>query len=149
MDSLTDLQADAHPTLKRLLAYWERQRAGRKLPSRRDIDPADIRYALGFICIADIERGPPLRFRFRLDGTIQARYFGVDMTGWYLDEFPDPEYRVSAQAAFEEAAAAARPLYHRRNMEKDGRLYRYEVLYLPLGGDGETVDMLLVTIIPG
>ncbi|WP_439817758.1 PAS domain-containing protein [Zavarzinia sp. CC-PAN008] len=149
MDTSFILPSDAHPILGRLFAYWALKRGLRAMPSRADIDPVEIPYALGYICLADVIAGPPRRFRFRLDGTVQTRFFGFDMTGWYLDEFPDPEYRETALATFGEACDRAAPMYRDRNMERDGRTWRYQALYLPLGADGRTVDMLMVTIIPG
>src|SRR5262249_62165733 len=84
-------------TLRRLYDYWRDKWNGTDLPGRPDIDPVDFSYALGDVTLVDVLYDP-LRFRFRLDGTRHVEHFGFDMTGQFLDAFPEPEMR---QAIYE------------------------------------------------
>src|SRR5215813_2710033 len=61
--------------LRRLVAHWEAIRLGRPMPSRGDLRPEDIAFALGHVMLVDIhwpsaatEASDPT-FRFRLVGT--------------------------------------------------------------------------------
>jgi hypothetical protein len=63
---------------RELFAYWTRQRGQRRAPARSDIDPAEIRHALGDIFIlADVADEQ----RFRLAGTRMCALFGRELKG--------------------------------------------------------------------
>jgi hypothetical protein len=63
---------------RELSAYWTRQRGQRRAPARSDIDPAEIRHALGDIFIlADVADEQ----RFRLAGTRMCALFGRELKG--------------------------------------------------------------------
>lgn len=72
------LRADA------LYRYWQ-SRGGDALPTRADIEPADIKSLLPYVMIVDIHRDP-FRIYYRLVGTAVAHFSGLDFTGTYLDE---------------------------------------------------------------
>lgn len=59
--------------------------AGGPLPSRADIDPVGLRFAMGCMILINVLR-EPLRFRYRLTGTLLARFLKRDLTGKLLDE---------------------------------------------------------------
>jgi hypothetical protein len=135
------------PRLRRLLDYWHAQRGERRLPSRRDLDPMDFPWLLGNISLAEVVRDPaggPTRYRLRLVGTRAAERFGYDPTGRYIDELPEPTYRERVHAAYDEVVRRGVPLVERLDMLIDDRTHDYEMLRLPLGMDGETVDMILL-----
>lgn len=132
-----------HPDLLRLYDYWAARRLGGRLPSRQDIDPADIKFAVGNVSLIDVLYDP-LRFRFRLVGSLMSQRMGWDLTGKMVDEVPDAEYREGLLAAYRGIVASRQPstmLYERLI---DGKMRRFEVLRLPLASDGETIDMLLL-----
>ncbi len=132
--------------LRRLLDYWEGRRGSRTMPARRDIDPVEIGFALGYILLIDV-RHDPLRFRFRLVGTHTPRRQGIDLTGVWLDDLPLPEVRAAMQASYAEVVAARAPSRVVRDEVRDDLRLRWEVLRLPLAADGETVDMLMIGVI--
>jgi hypothetical protein len=68
-----------------LHAYWRSKLRGRAMPAPADIDPIEIRPLLPSIIIAEYLGQPP-RVRYRLVGTLQVYYNGLDFTGRYLDE---------------------------------------------------------------
>jgi hypothetical protein len=132
-----------HPNLMRLYDYWAERRRGRSFPSRQDIDPVEFKFALGNVTLIDVLH-EPLRFRFRLVGTLMAQRMGWDLTGKMVDETPDAAYRDSIIAAYKQIVETRRPstvLYERTI---DGQARRFEVLRLPLAADGETINMLLL-----
>jgi hypothetical protein len=81
-DSIEQLRS---PTVLELHAYWESKRRGRPMPAPADIDPSEIRPLLPSLIIAEYV-GAPARVRYRLVGTLQVYYNGLDFTGLYLDE---------------------------------------------------------------
>src|SRR3546814_19869806 len=63
------------PLLRRLGDYWLSLRAGRPMPSRRDIDPAAMPWALPYVYLVDCltDAGPGAdggrwRYRYRVAG---------------------------------------------------------------------------------
>lgn len=67
-----------------LHTYWMGL-AGGAVPERRQIDPADIRPLLPYICIVDFETDP-FRVRYRLSGSKVDEFNGFSLTGCYLDD---------------------------------------------------------------
>ena len=59
------------------------------MPARADIDPLDLAFCLGWICLVDVtgDAARP-RFRFRLDGSRLTHLTGMDLTGRHADELP-------------------------------------------------------------
>src|SRR5262249_25384775 len=86
--------------LRQLYRYWYSKRRTRHMPQRSDIDPVDLTYCLGYLCLIEIEPGEPPRFRFRVDGSNCALISGIEMTGRYVDEIPLPEYRAVMESAY-------------------------------------------------
>ena len=73
------------PAIVELHGYWRAKLRGRPMPAPADIDPSEIRQLLPSIIIAEYV-GAPVRVRYRLVGTQQVYYNGLDFTGLYLDE---------------------------------------------------------------
>lgn len=132
-----------HPNLLRLYDYWAERRRGRRFPSRQDIDPVEFKFALGNVTLIDVLYDP-LRFRFRLVGTLMAQRMGWDLTGKMIDETPDAAYRDSLIEAYRRIVETHEPstVLYERTIE--GKSRRFEVLRLPLAADGETINMLLL-----
>ena len=136
------------PILTGMLALWEEKRAGRDWPLRRDFDPFEFGFALGFVSLVEVH-APPRRFFFRLDGTKQAEMFGADCTGKYLDQ---AAARAAADLTEQDLCAvlvSGQPQYHERDLDGRGRRLRYGGLVLPLSRDGRRVDMLMTVVVPG
>lgn len=131
--------------LSRLMAYWDAQRGAAAMPARADISPFDFTYVLGEVVLADVLRQPgaPLRFRYRLHGATLVQRDGFDMTGKWLEQHPEPDYRERIGCTWTEVATSGQPHRVRREILIDGRPRRYESLVLPLGADHATADMLL------
>lgn len=77
------------PELLRLLDYWRSKRRGRPMPSRKDIDPTEIPWALSRVFLVDYS--PQEGFRYRLAGAEIASAFGrANMTGLVFSDFFSP-----------------------------------------------------------
>lgn len=133
----------AEPALYRLYSLWQSRRRDGALPARADFDPLEMRYMLGNICLIDVLRAPKLRFRYRLVGVNLAARTGADMTGYFVDEFPDPDYRALLLERCHDLTGNPRPLISRKNRVIGRRRYDYEAVWLPLASDGRNVDMLM------
>ena len=133
------------PILRRFFQYYLDKTGDRPMPARGDLDPLDFPYALGDITLIDVAYDP-LRFSFRLDGSRHVERFGFDLTGRSLDEFPYPEMRQAIFDSYREVVDAAIPHRYFRDLESDGRWFRYETIILPLADDGKRVNMLISAI---
>jgi hypothetical protein len=94
--------------LRRLYQYWDAKRAGRRFPARSDIDPTELSYALGWLNLIDVLHDP-LRFRYRLQGTMLVRHTGIEMTGKFLDEHPQPEFRRHLARSWQKIVESGEP----------------------------------------
>lgn len=140
------------PRLRRLYEYWLGKARGRLFPARADLDPVDFPYILGYVTLVDITAqrpGKPRRYRFRLDGSHLTAISGIDYTSRYLDELPWPDYVAFITWSYDRVVESRAPLGYRRQGDIDKRSFDEETIILPLGADGETVDKLMVAVIPG
>lgn len=134
--------------LRRLYDYWHEKRGTRRMPSREDIDPIDIAFCLGYLCLVDVEPGDPLRFRFRVDGSNCVSISGVEMTGRYVDEIPLTDYRLIMETAYRQIYLTKAPHYYIDDEIWDDRRYRTEGILLPLSNDDDVVNMLIDVVLP-
>jgi hypothetical protein len=85
-----------NPDLLRLLDYWRSKRRGRPMPSRKDIDPTEIPWALSRVLLVDYS--PQDGFRYRLAGADVATAFGRgNMKGLVFSDFFSPERARSVE----------------------------------------------------
>src|ERR1700761_1265951 len=131
------------PQLLRLYEYWDLKRAGRRWPSRQDIDPADMRFALGNIDLLEITYDP-IVFRFRISGSNIDRDEGFNMQGKSLDEYPLPQHREAVRQTYLRVLEAGEADYEVLERFDEGQVVRYGRLILPLSDDGRRVDMFLM-----
>jgi hypothetical protein len=130
--------------LRRLYAYWDHKRGAREFPGRADIDPLEMRFALGNISLIDVLY-EPLRFRYRLHGSIIADRLGLDMTGRFVDEISEPDRRAFVEENFRVVIATRSPLARSGARILDQRQWSFDSIILPLGLDG-TIAMLLLCV---
>jgi len=134
------------PRLCEAYDYWRHKVAGSAIPRRSDIDPTEIPKLLPDVMLVDVL--PQGRYRYRLIGTENALAQGLNATGRYLDEvLPGPEYKAHVIAIYDECVDARRALYSEcLFMAPDRRApeRHTKVLFMPLAGDGETVNMVFV-----
>jgi len=136
--------------LRRLVAHWEAMRLGRPMPSRGDLRPEDIAFALGHVMLVDIhwpsaatEASDPT-FRFRLVGTHIEATGHRGLTGRWAHELQPAFYREAVLRAYGEAAVEGLPSIRRIRYASGGNQLRYERVALPLSSHGGTADTLVI-----
>jgi hypothetical protein len=127
------------PSVIELHDYWRSKLRGRRMPAPADIDPAEIRALLPSIIIAEYV-GEPARVRYRLVGTLQVYYNGLDFTGLYLDEIDWGAENDFVCLVHDTLRATAAPVIGRYQWGfRDSILGFAEFGVFPLSEDGEAV----------
>jgi len=85
----------------------------------------------------------PPRFRFRLDGSNLVLSTGFDMTGKFLEEMPDAEYRRFVAAIYQRVLARKAPVFVVNQEDWKGYDLQVESVTMPLSSDGVRVDGIL------
>lgn len=141
---LLDITEVASSAILQLHVYWLRLHGDRRLPAKRDIDPAAIKNLLPYLIIAEIHRDP-FRVRYRLVGTEAAVFAGADYTGRWLHETGWGDAIEAIAANFQRVADSARPLFGiDRLLWVDDKWKNYEWAMLPLSDSGADVTHCLV-----
>ncbi len=138
-----DWRDTCHPDILRVLNYWEEKRQGRLMPSRADIDPADLKPYLPHITLVDAV-DDDRRYVYRLVGTKEVELRGYDPTGRAVG---DAYFASSADAAlhrYEDVCRKRAPCYIAEPYQVVDRYIGEEDLFLPLSQDGQKVNMILV-----
>lgn len=127
-----------------LAEYWERKRGIRLMPSRADINPAEIKRLLPNLVISRIERDP-LRIRYALVGTYIAESGGLDFTGYYLDEIDfKGEVGTDWMELYLEFIRERQPIFGICQFRIEAGFVReYIAAMFPLSSDGVEVDQCL------
>jgi hypothetical protein len=148
MDRIPPEEIDArvsrcHAEIQALVAYWRGKAAGRSMPARKDIDPAELTPFLSRLGIVEVVPDAR-RFIYRLVGTEDAALRGHDPTGKSVMEGffgPDAEFSV---AHYEYAARYREPYCFTGPFQaSDGVAENEDIVFLPLSEDGKTVNMIL------
>lgn len=134
-------------SLRRLYLYWNEKRGTRRFPARRDIDPLDFTYVLGWVTLVDVTYNP-VRFRFRLYGSELAHRSGTDLTGTYADQHPSRDFGAMLQRSWQEVVDRGGPDCVHYDRVVDNRKQPWEAVRLPLSSDGSVIDMLLAAARP-
>ena len=132
-----------HPELRGLYDYWEARKRGRRWPARADINPVELKFALGNLSLIDVHYAP-LRFTFRLSGTQFSQRMGIDLTGKSVNDIPDPAYRAEVFETYRRTVETGEPSVTPSERVLEGQARKFEILRLPLSEDGQRVTMLLV-----
>ncbi len=128
-----------------LARHWQGLSGAHKYPSRRAINPAELRPFLGYLCILDVINGPT-DFVHRLFGSHLVKYLQRDLTGKSVLELPSPALGQSLFKQLEETIEAGTPMYFRTEVtsyDSPARKFGTSRLLLPLSDDGATIDQLL------
>ncbi len=131
------------PEQQQLYDYWTARAAGRSMPARSDIGPADFPQLLPLISLIDVEPEPQ-KFRIRLAGTRLREVFDREITGEYLDDLDwgdMTEYWLSAYRRVVQAGKPAQGMVRGPRKAKEHLVQFW--LRLPLSNDGSNVTMIL------
>jgi hypothetical protein len=136
--------AASHDSVQAVYGYWRQKAAGRLMPTRADIEPADLKPFLPAMMLVDVVHDTR-RFVYRLVGTHEVAGRGRDPTGLSVGEAFYAGSAEEALAAYEYVAQERRPFcYCEPYITPDGWEEREDTIYLPLTRDGETVGIILV-----
>ncbi len=135
-----------HPDLAQFLDYWlAKHGADGHLPSRTDIDPAEIPKLLPGIALIDVEASDDAyRFKYRLLGTRHSYVTQQNMVGLYLEDCTSPDELPVISATYTNVARQKLPHFQSRQFlsAAHGETIGYQRIVVPLAQDGETVNML-------
>jgi hypothetical protein len=132
------------PRLQRAFRYWQGKLAGRAMPARADLDPAEIPDLLPWIILVDVLPGD---FRYRLIGTEVCRIAHRDYTGERLSALAGKGPGSVVWSNYEEVARLKAPLSRAPPYVGPSPHVRdCENLLLPLSADGSAVNMVFQVI---
>lgn len=100
--------------LEQLQAYWDRQRAGRDLPARADIDPIDMPRLLPHIVMIDVQydAGHLTDFSYRLWGEHVIEHNRRSLVGRRLSDLVRDDPRQQRWVdKYRQAVAERRPVF--------------------------------------
>ncbi|WP_417319684.1 PAS domain-containing protein [Emcibacter sp.] len=124
----------------RLYDYWLSRRQDRVMPSRKDINPAEIPELLPHIIMLEVHGRPP-QYRVRLTGTHVDMVLGMSLTGLWAHDIPDSQ---GLRSRFDWLVKHKRPYYSTDRLAFAAKEHKfYSCMVCPLSSDGETVDMII------
>ena len=136
--------AASHPDIQAMVDYWRKKAGLRRMPSRADIEPGDIKAFLPRLTLVDVVPDDR-RFVYRLVGTEEVASRGRDPTGRSVAEAFFGGSAEETLSYYEYVARHAEPYCYRGDYHApDGALEKQDVIFLPLSADGENVNMILV-----
>jgi hypothetical protein len=134
--------------LRRLLDFWSAAVREGQPPSKDILDPEKLGDLMGWLFLYRVERNP-LRFLYLICGGNVIRRLGIDMTGKFLDQHPDPQIRDAIFANFSAVLATGKPHYRAAPRRLLDHEVATESLVLPLSGPDGTIDHLLALQVVG
>lgn len=140
---LTELR---HPVLCDAYDYWRLRKGDRAFPSRKDIEPEDMKVYLANVMLIDVSY-EPLDFVYRVFGSGIARSHGKDYTGKSVRELEPGEFSKLVWQQYLDAVNEKKPCLQGIIFEAGAKYYKYQRLILPLSSDGSTIDKLLTVSI--
>lgn len=142
--SATRLPLDqiADPGIAQVLSLWNQRRGGLALPPRGTLKPEELKQVLGRVNLLAVLRDP-LRFVFRIRGSVIAEMHDDDMTGRDVSDMQPPAYRDMLIGHYKEAVETATPTLYDVHMARGQHNASYRRIILPLGMPPRQVEMLL------
>lgn len=142
--------SDLDPRLTGLVGYWSTKRRGRRFPSRADLDPLELKALLGYLLMVDVVRAPEggMRFRYRLFGTEFVFYHGGDLTGHWLEEIANVDFRDELLALYRGVVTDGQMRTLSYDYLIGDQRHRFQAVLLPLSADGKTVNIVLGCGVP-
>lgn len=130
-----------------LIEHWRRIGGADGVPLAVDLDPLDLRPALGYLTLLDVlDQGHD--FRYRLYGSEVVTHTGFDLTGKRFSEISDADIDSGAipiffMAIYRYILATGRPVFTVHQPRETVTKYHWHRLALPLANQqGEIVRIL-------
>lgn len=138
--------ASLHPRYAWMRDYLAGLAPPGQLPSRRKLDPLDLRVLLPFIVLVDVH-GPKgdREFRYRLMGSHHVDLIGHNFTGVTITDATSPQLLARVLRNMNQVADTGQAFYDRFALPfRDREFITSERMYFPLAEDGYNVDVILV-----
>jgi hypothetical protein len=133
--------------LRAIFDYWRSKRAGRKMPARSDLDPAELKTLLPSMILVDVtyDDSGNADYIYRLAGTHEVDVRGENPTGKRVAEaFFGPSLE-NVLGCYQSVVDRREPYLDDDYFLRDGDYFADEAnIFLPLSSDGERVTMILV-----
>ncbi len=145
-----DIATLSDPTVTAIFSYWEHKRGTRRMPSRADIDPVELRALVNNIELYDVvepqfcgEMGP--LYRVRLVGSDIVEFDGRNTTGEWVGTDKPPELAAQITGMLTSIVASRAPRFRTGVVywNRDKTYRRFESCFLPLSPDDDAVNMIL------
>lgn len=134
------------PVVRAGYEYWLKKKADRLLPSRQDMQPAEMLPFIGGVCLFDV-RLDPLDFRYRLIGTQIVRYLSRDYTGTWMSSLEHQKPGNSMFENFRKVTETGKPSFNANPyVGPHAEFIKIQELVAPLSDDGRTVNMLFAVV---
>jgi hypothetical protein len=143
MSTVTDWHATCHPDMLWMYNYWAGKCGSRRMPSRADIDPSELKRYLPHITLVDVV-DDARRYVYRLVGTREVELRGYDPTGRSVVDAYFASSLAAALANYDIVRETRAPHYVADPYQVVDRFIGEEDLFLPLSSDGDTVNMIMV-----
>jgi hypothetical protein len=129
-----------------LYRYWEARKRGSNLPSRADIDPAEMKPWLPGLVLVDVsELSSERRITYRVVGTAVCMHRGFDPTGRPVQEGLYGKVRDEVLENYRIAIEERSIVFdYDPTPSRSGCAREIGTLFLPLSGDGKRVDKILI-----
>lgn len=131
-----------------LLQYWKGLRRGSNLPRTSDIDPLEMRLALGHVMLIDcIDGGRD--FRYRLYGSLLVGVSGFDMTGRLLSNHGASVWVIEfSLATYRAALLRQEPVFTSRSPIGAQYTSQWHRVAMPLVDETGAVVRFLAATVP-
>jgi len=144
------VDAIAHPTLRFLFGYWRGLPRTTDLPVHTQIDPVEMREALGYILLLDVQPSGA-DFVYRLYGSGIAGVGGQDWTGWSvaaMAEKTKSNYGRFYRAVYRASLLSRRPVYSEHFSPSFLSARTWQRIVMPLVDATGAVSRFLVGNVP-
>lgn len=125
------------PCYGQLLTLWRTKAGARKMPSRSDMTPRDLKDILRHVLVLERISQNPSRYKFRLVGTGLTQMAG-ELTGKTVDEVVPPEHLPRWVECGDLVLDGGQPQRFLGRVHLEGREYlNAENLFVPLANDNQ------------
>jgi hypothetical protein len=146
-----DIAALSDPAVATIFAHWDGKRGARRMPSRTDIDPVDLRALVNNIALYDVVEPGPL-YRARLVGSDIVEFDGRNTTGEWVGTGKPPELVAQITGMLTDIVTSSAPRFRSGLVywNRDKSYRRFESCFLPLSPVDGAVNMILnaVSFVP-
>jgi hypothetical protein len=137
------------PQLRHALEYWNGIRGERQMPLASEISPFELRPALGYVLLIDVE-DDGWDGRFRLYGTRVAEMYGEDMTGKRVSDIDNNSYATQLFRAIYRVMTIRRAaVFSHHQPPLHVSVTAWKRLMLPLADETGAVCRFLSVNLPG